>query len=225
MRPMHDATTMRWRGRALVRTDNQDPQRSEWTARAACRGHVAEFFPEPTEAGTGTTGSYDTARAICADCPVAVECLAEADAIERTGRRHGMRAVLTPNERRKRSRELTLRQCPDQGLCVLAPVGCQPIAAPPAAPALRSTGASRVEVPHFSADSGRAATCSRSGAVSRRSPARSRGAHHLPGVQPVRRVTLTEPTPRCVSFASPRLVSRTGTTEAHLRRRRVAGTR
>jgi WhiB family redox-sensing transcriptional regulator len=46
--------------------------RAEWMDHAACKGLTALFFPEPGE-------NTDQARAICAECPVAVECLEYAE--------------------------------------------------------------------------------------------------------------------------------------------------
>ena len=44
-----------------------------WHSRSACLGHDPEmFFPE-----RGDTAAVNAAKAICAGCPVAAECLAE----------------------------------------------------------------------------------------------------------------------------------------------------
>ncbi|OHU29047.1 WhiB family transcriptional regulator [Mycobacteroides chelonae] len=47
-----------------------------WQARAECRHHDPElFFPDPSD----TIGQRE-AKAVCATCPVTVECMAQANA-------------------------------------------------------------------------------------------------------------------------------------------------
>jgi hypothetical protein len=68
-----------------------------WGTAAACKDEpVKVFFPE----GIGR-GLYDSARVICARCPVAQECLDAAMAAEGYGTkvRHGMYGGLNPKER------------------------------------------------------------------------------------------------------------------------------
>lgn len=56
---------------------------TEWLEFASCRGTDTEdFFPVgDTWAGTGNKRRAERAKAICRDCPVVMECLA--DAVER----------------------------------------------------------------------------------------------------------------------------------------------
>jgi WhiB family redox-sensing transcriptional regulator len=63
--------------------------RADWMADAACKGLTALFFPEPGENPTA-------AREICAECPVAVECLEYA---ETNNERHGVWAGRSPRRR------------------------------------------------------------------------------------------------------------------------------
>lgn len=76
-----------------------------WVAEAACGGTDPEvFFPEPDDPDADTR----TARAaeICAGCPVAAECAADADT---TRQRHGIwggRARTTAPARRRKGREV-----------------------------------------------------------------------------------------------------------------------
>lgn len=63
-----------------------------WSERAACCDEpTSVFFPE-----TGGPGAYDTAKAICASCPVVADCLAFA---LRTCQHAGCWGGLTPDER------------------------------------------------------------------------------------------------------------------------------
>lgn len=68
-----------------------------WQTAAACVDTpTAVYFP------TAGAGGYDTARRICAGCPVSDQCLEEAlveEAELGNGARHGMRAGLTPQDR------------------------------------------------------------------------------------------------------------------------------
>ena len=67
-----------------VRTLLAEPESHSWRTHAECRGHdVNLFFAE-----RGDTAQIRKAKAFCATCPVAVECLT--DAI-RTGEFHGIR--------------------------------------------------------------------------------------------------------------------------------------
>lgn len=73
----------------------------EWTELAACRDLDPElFFP------IGTVGpameQVDTAKAVCARCPVRTDCLAWA---LRVGEAHGVWGGTTPEERRFLRRE------------------------------------------------------------------------------------------------------------------------
>ena len=64
----------------------------EWSDRAACSSVPTDLF-FPHEAGPG---SLNAAKAICASCDVAPECLAYA---VRTGQHDGVWGGLSPNER------------------------------------------------------------------------------------------------------------------------------
>jgi WhiB family transcriptional regulator, redox-sensing transcriptional regulator len=62
-----------------------------WYQAAACRGVGADTFV------FDHTGTYETARAYCAVCPVRTECLETALADPRT---HGLWGGTSPNERK-----------------------------------------------------------------------------------------------------------------------------
>jgi hypothetical protein len=66
---------------------------SEWWAHAACRGSSTLFY-------RGDRVSQATAVAVCRGCPVRVDCEAETRRVEGSGRRSGVRAGFTPQERR-----------------------------------------------------------------------------------------------------------------------------
>jgi hypothetical protein len=69
----------------------------QWLKSAACLGREDDMFPE------NNVGQIETARRICAPCPVHQQCLAEAMAEEggRTAKgRYGIRAGLTGGQRR-----------------------------------------------------------------------------------------------------------------------------
>jgi WhiB family transcriptional regulator, redox-sensing transcriptional regulator len=70
-----------------------------WRAEAACRGtSTALFYPS-----LGDLTAARHAKAVCATCPVRVECLEEA---LRDGELFGIRGGLTPRERRRARRQL-----------------------------------------------------------------------------------------------------------------------
>lgn len=74
-----------------------------WERDAACVDKPTEWF-FPDREGRGTGGQYDKGRAVCADCPVRVECLN--DALSKA-EGYGLRGGLTPRERgtyRRRAR-------------------------------------------------------------------------------------------------------------------------
>jgi WhiB family transcriptional regulator, redox-sensing transcriptional regulator len=56
---------------------------NDWRELAACRGADSElFYPVGDDwAGAGNARRAEAAKAVCADCPVALSCLA--DAVER----------------------------------------------------------------------------------------------------------------------------------------------
>ena len=72
------------------------PEPATWRDRAACAGHdVTVFYP-------GRHGSEKTAKAICADRPVQVDCLTDALAEEAAAvdaRPFGIRGGTTARER------------------------------------------------------------------------------------------------------------------------------
>lgn len=78
-----------------------------WMQRAACAGMPADlFYPSggnEFEARGGSNLYPPAARAACASCPVAAECLVHA-VID--GERHGMWGGLSPEERRPIRRQL-----------------------------------------------------------------------------------------------------------------------
>ena len=67
----------------------------DWHADAACAQIGPELFIGDELTGEQTT----TAKAVCARCPVRIECLADVTAWERPGHRHGVTGGLTVNER------------------------------------------------------------------------------------------------------------------------------
>jgi WhiB family redox-sensing transcriptional regulator len=85
--------TLSRRGQQSV-TPPGEPTR--WPLRAACGGADPEVF-YPRNGGRDAR-DWEQARAICADCPVRAECLA--DAIACRDDQFGMRAGLTPAQRR-----------------------------------------------------------------------------------------------------------------------------
>ena len=69
-------------------------EKPTWMASAACRGmDVNLFFPE-----VGRTTVSATAKAVCAACPVAAECLAYAVNL---GEHHGIWGGVAEKQRRK----------------------------------------------------------------------------------------------------------------------------
>ncbi len=74
--------------------------RPGWESDAGCQRHEVDpalFYP----VGLGRRASevYKPAGAICARCPVKLECLLDAAALEASGVPYGMRAGLTPGGR------------------------------------------------------------------------------------------------------------------------------
>ncbi|MFF9271103.1 WhiB family transcriptional regulator [Streptomyces rochei] len=79
------------------------PRAEDWRDSSACLDHDPElFFPNGTEGGWKTT-THD-AKAICARCPVASDCLTFA---LNEGIQYGIYGGLTDNERRKLQRRAT----------------------------------------------------------------------------------------------------------------------
>ena len=64
----------------------------DWHTEAACAGRTTLFYASDKV-------SEAIAIAVCRRCPVRVECLAEAQRIEATGLRWGVRAGLRPADR------------------------------------------------------------------------------------------------------------------------------
>lgn len=111
------ATTLSWRINCTGRLWHCEDQVSgqagrhhwtmnEWIGSAACRRFDAElFFP----VGSGPASAHQAARAkaVCAYCPVAKECLAWA---LRNGKVHGIWGGLDTDERRALNRRRLHRQ-------------------------------------------------------------------------------------------------------------------
>lgn len=79
-------------------------ERPEWHRQAACRGMGADLFHPVVETGRPTrenVARIKEAKAVCARCPVAAECLAEvAKLAPRADLATGaIRGGLTPSER------------------------------------------------------------------------------------------------------------------------------
>ena len=76
------------------------PEAPDWHARAACRGSDVTFFPTRGEEGyNGPTVKHETidaCRAVCAGCPVRVDCL---DWALEHSERHGVWGGYTVKER------------------------------------------------------------------------------------------------------------------------------
>jgi WhiB family redox-sensing transcriptional regulator len=53
---------------------SEPPDELSWTAEAACHGHAELFFPTFAERPQSRVKRETRARAICAACPVLVEC-------------------------------------------------------------------------------------------------------------------------------------------------------
>lgn len=75
----------------------------EWRERAACRDEDPELFFPISEVGLGAK-QVNRAKAVCARCPVASECLA--DALDH-GLDFGIFGGMTPRERRSLTRQAT----------------------------------------------------------------------------------------------------------------------
>jgi WhiB family redox-sensing transcriptional regulator len=71
---------------------------ADWRSQAACLGKAAAMHPDNNER------EIATAKAICARCPVRVECFW--DAVRTGDNEHGVRAGLRANERRARIKAL-----------------------------------------------------------------------------------------------------------------------
>ena len=107
--PACDACAAAWRTRK-TRGRNTEPARfkpepvrlideDDWRADAACWGVDSDlFFPEPHQ-------SADPAREICAECPVAADCLGYA---LRSHIVHGVWGGKSPDERRQSRRTRVL---------------------------------------------------------------------------------------------------------------------
>lgn len=86
-------------GEPLVEVDFDDAGPDAWREEALCATTDPELFFMDGEGGS----SYQTARRLCASCPVREACLDDAMAYEASaaGRRYGMYGGLTPKEREK----------------------------------------------------------------------------------------------------------------------------
>jgi hypothetical protein len=87
--------------------------RREWRTRAACLSADSELFFPTAEAGPLHEAQVAAAKAVCARCPVRVECLDEA--LVRIP--DGIAGGLTPEERRKLRRPLTTTTAHIQRRC------------------------------------------------------------------------------------------------------------
>jgi hypothetical protein len=76
-------------------------RKPDWRTFAACRGHADAMFPDNDQVRIAR------ARAICANCPVSKACLR--DAINTGDNQWGVRAGLTPEERRSVKKEINRR--------------------------------------------------------------------------------------------------------------------
>lgn len=79
-----------------TRTSTTTVRTREWRSRAACLGTDPELFFPVAETGPVHDVQVAEAKAVCAGCPVATECLAEA--LERIP--DGIAGGLTADERR-----------------------------------------------------------------------------------------------------------------------------
>ena len=87
-----------------------------WQLRAVCAGENPEIWFPPSYTSPSGMEDVALARAICAECPVAADCLADALTHERAGSIHyraGIWGGLTPGERHTLS--LTSRECVECG--------------------------------------------------------------------------------------------------------------
>lgn len=92
-----DVLTRRW---VLLPVPDLPALDTGWHREAACRGlDLGWFYPESS--GRGATSFYLRGRAACADCPVQLECLLEGLASEETTDPFGLRAGMTPDQRRE----------------------------------------------------------------------------------------------------------------------------
>lgn len=74
------------------------PDPTVWRTRAACLDANPDLFDGPDNAGFTNRAAYAPALAICATCPVAQPCLAEAMVTD-SYRRYTIRGGLLPAER------------------------------------------------------------------------------------------------------------------------------
>lgn len=92
------------RPRALrgITTSALTPERDDWRQHAACRDYEPEAFFPVAQPGKGVAGArmvaaeVEYAKAVCARCPVRVECLT--GALERD-ERYGIWGGMTTEER------------------------------------------------------------------------------------------------------------------------------
>lgn len=83
-----------------LQKNGTDP--SLWRAFARCRTEDTEiFFPPDGERRAARTAREGTAKQICRQCPVSMQCL---DFALITGQQHGVWGMTTPMERNKRPR-------------------------------------------------------------------------------------------------------------------------
>ncbi|GAA4795926.1 hypothetical protein GCM10023200_35000 [Actinomycetospora chlora] len=104
-REFHNPATVRLVLRRVLFDGDGPPS---WREHATCDGLDDLFFPEPSD-----PDAIATCRAVCEFCPVQAACLDDVMSWERSGRRHGVVAGLTPAERTRLAREQ--RGEPDPG--------------------------------------------------------------------------------------------------------------
>lgn len=74
-----------------------------WTTQAACAGYPTDWWFPVNDGigGAASTETTETARALCASCPVRLACLDYAMRFESGYHRSGLWGGLSPEERRK----------------------------------------------------------------------------------------------------------------------------
>jgi len=95
---------------------------AEWRSLSACRGEDPEiFFPAPRNMTTFL--QLARAKAVCARCPVAAQCLRYALA---TGQEYGVWGGTSEEERRAMRRRLRVSAPPSPELVAMRAGGCWP---------------------------------------------------------------------------------------------------
>lgn len=85
----------------------------KWWELGKCRdGPVDLWFPANHMAARNGSPTVRRAKAICAECPVRAECLADVMKHEQDGRRHGIWGGLHPQERDELARDRRRKRTP-----------------------------------------------------------------------------------------------------------------